>query len=131
VRDLCRTALAATVQPRPDSVAADRLADSCKSPPIREGPSPHLYGGNSGLTPGPSTIDNLQNAHRAAFIAAWQTYCLWIQTQISFRSFRPNCFSGGSIVNGEAGCMVCNQPRVLKVLFPVGKGYELKLYEPP
>jgi hypothetical protein len=65
VRDLCRTALAATVQPRPDSVAADRLADSCKSPPIREGPSPHLYGGNSGLTPGPSTIDNLQNAHRA------------------------------------------------------------------
>ncbi|WP_271565317.1 hypothetical protein [Bradyrhizobium sp. CCBAU 11386] len=32
-------------------------------------------------------------------------------------------------MNGEAGCMLCNQPRVLKVLFPVGKGYELKLYE--
>jgi len=47
---------------------------------------------------------------------------LFISTKLLFR---------GSIVNGEAGCMVCNQPRVLKVLFPVGKGYELKLYEPP
>lgn len=35
----------------------------------------------------------------------------------------------GTSVNGEAGCMLCSQPRVLKALFPVAKGYELKLYE--
>jgi hypothetical protein len=32
-------------------------------------------------------------------------------------------------VNGEAGCLVCSQARVLKALFPVAKGYELKFYE--
>jgi hypothetical protein len=34
-----------------------------------------------------------------------------------------------SIVNGEAGCLVCSQARVLKAIFPVAKGYELKFYE--
>src|SRR4051794_30803855 len=37
--------------------------------------------------------------------------------------------SGGSIVNSEAGCLLCSQARVLKAVFPVAKGYELKLYE--
>lgn len=32
-------------------------------------------------------------------------------------------------MNGEAGCLVCSQARVLKALFPVAKGYELKFYE--
>jgi DNA-directed RNA polymerase subunit RPC12/RpoP len=35
----------------------------------------------------------------------------------------------GAIVNSEAGCTACSQPRVLKSLFPVTKGYELKIYE--
>ncbi|WLB24206.1 hypothetical protein [Bradyrhizobium japonicum] len=39
-----------------------------------------------------------------------------------------NCFMGTS-VHGEAGCIVCCQPRVLKALFPVAEGVELKLYE--
>ena len=32
-------------------------------------------------------------------------------------------------VHGEAGCISCCQPRVLKALFPVAEGVELKLYE--
>jgi hypothetical protein len=32
-------------------------------------------------------------------------------------------------VYGEAGCIICCQPRVLRALFPVAKGVELKLYE--
>jgi hypothetical protein len=32
-------------------------------------------------------------------------------------------------VNGEAGCLLCSQARVLKAVFPVAKGHELKLYE--
>jgi hypothetical protein len=32
-------------------------------------------------------------------------------------------------VNGEAGCIVCSQARLLKAIFPVTKGYELKRYE--
>jgi hypothetical protein len=32
-------------------------------------------------------------------------------------------------VNGEAGCTVCSQARLLKAVFPVTKGYELKRYE--
>jgi hypothetical protein len=32
-------------------------------------------------------------------------------------------------VNGEAGCLVCSQARVLKAIFPVARGYELKFYE--
>lgn len=32
-------------------------------------------------------------------------------------------------MNGEAGCLVCSQARVLKALVPVAKGYGLKLYE--
>ena len=32
-------------------------------------------------------------------------------------------------MNGEAGCTVCSQARLLKAIFPVAKGYELKLYE--
>jgi hypothetical protein len=32
-------------------------------------------------------------------------------------------------VNGEAGCTVCSQARLLKAIFPVVKGYDLKLYE--
>jgi hypothetical protein len=32
-------------------------------------------------------------------------------------------------VNSEAGCTACTQPRVLKALVPVAKGYELKIYE--
>jgi hypothetical protein len=35
----------------------------------------------------------------------------------------------GSSVHGEAGCIICCQPRVLKGLFPVAEGVELKLYE--
>ena len=35
----------------------------------------------------------------------------------------------GTSVHGEAGCIVCCQPRVLKGLFPVAEGAELKLYE--
>jgi hypothetical protein len=35
----------------------------------------------------------------------------------------------GTSVHGEAGCIVCCQPRVLKGLFPVAEGIELKLYE--
>jgi len=37
--------------------------------------------------------------------------------------------SAGASVHGEAGCIVCSQPRVLKALFPVAEGFELKLYE--
>lgn len=32
-------------------------------------------------------------------------------------------------MNSEAGCLLCSQSRVLKAVFPVAKGYELKLYE--
>ena len=32
-------------------------------------------------------------------------------------------------MHGEAGCIGCCQPRVLKGLFPVAEGAELKLYE--
>ncbi|MCK1655241.1 hypothetical protein IVA88_27905 [Bradyrhizobium sp. 149] len=32
-------------------------------------------------------------------------------------------------MNGEAGCTVCSQARLLKAIFPVAKCYELKLYE--
>lgn len=35
----------------------------------------------------------------------------------------------GAIVNGEAACTVCSQARLLKAVFPVTKGYELKRYE--
>ena len=35
----------------------------------------------------------------------------------------------GTSVHGEAGCIVCCQPRVLKALFPVAEGFELKRYE--
>jgi DNA-directed RNA polymerase subunit RPC12/RpoP len=34
-----------------------------------------------------------------------------------------------TIVNSEAGCTACSQPRVLKAFFPTTKGYELKIYE--
>lgn len=34
-----------------------------------------------------------------------------------------------AIVNGEAGCTVCSQARLLKAVFPVTEGYELKRYE--
>jgi hypothetical protein len=34
-----------------------------------------------------------------------------------------------AIVNGEAGCTVCSQARLLKAVFLVTKGYELKRYE--
>lgn len=32
-------------------------------------------------------------------------------------------------MNGEAGCTVCSQARLLKAIFPLAQGYELKLYE--
>lgn len=32
-------------------------------------------------------------------------------------------------MNSEAGCLLCSRARVLKAVFPVAKGYELKLYE--
>lgn len=32
-------------------------------------------------------------------------------------------------MTGEAGCTVCSQARLLKAVFPVTKGYELKRYE--
>jgi len=35
----------------------------------------------------------------------------------------------GISVHGEAGCIICCQPRILKALFPVANGVELKLYE--
>lgn len=32
-------------------------------------------------------------------------------------------------MNGEAGCTLCSQARVLKTLIPVARGFALKIYE--
>lgn len=52
-------------------------------------------------------------------------YCSGTETQFSLLSLEQK----GAIVNGEAGCTVCSQARLLKAVFPVTKGYELKRYE--
>lgn len=48
---------------------------------------------------------------------------------VFMHSLRSSCSFGEFIVNGEAGCTLCSQARVLKALIPVARGYGLKVYE--
>ncbi|WFU37545.1 hypothetical protein QA640_24030 [Bradyrhizobium sp. CB82] len=64
-------------------------------------------------------------AMESASYRAGLGYCLLVQTQLVF----IRIFLGILVVNGEAGCTLCSQARVLKALIPVARGYVLKVYE--
>jgi hypothetical protein len=83
---------------------------------------------HSSTTPGGRHPD-LRGKRRIVAIYRADHRALASRFGLRLSSLLPELLLRGASMHGEAGCMICSQPRLLKALFPVAAGFELKLYE--